>query len=131
MGSGALRYVLQQELRLVTGREERMSATDYAVVDPATGETVKTYETISDDALKDAIVRASGGHPAWGRDSTVEERARIIGRVGELHNERKQELAEIINREMGEPIEQAVGEVEFSAAIYEYYADNGVKLMND
>jgi len=108
-----------------------VSATDYAVVDPATGETVKTYETISDDALKDAIGRAAAAHPAWGRGTTVEERAKIIGRVGELHMERKQELAEIIVREMGKPIEQAVGEVEFSAAIYEYYADNGAKLMQD
>ena len=32
---------------------------------------------------------------------------------------------------MGKPIEQAVGEVEFSAAIYEYYADNAASLMAD
>jgi succinate-semialdehyde dehydrogenase/glutarate-semialdehyde dehydrogenase len=108
-----------------------VSATDYAVVDPATGETVKTYETISDEALKDAIGRASAAHPAWGRGTTVEERAKIIGRVGELHSERRQELAEIIVREMGKPIEQALGEVDFSAAIYQYYADNGPALMKD
>jgi succinate-semialdehyde dehydrogenase/glutarate-semialdehyde dehydrogenase len=108
-----------------------VSATDYAVVDPATGETVKTYETISDEALKDAVGRASAAHPAWGRGTTVEERAKIIGRVGELHSERRQELAEIIVREMGKPIEQALGEVDFSAAIYQYYADNGPALMKD
>jgi succinate-semialdehyde dehydrogenase / glutarate-semialdehyde dehydrogenase len=108
-----------------------MTTTDYAVVDPATGETVKTYETISDDALKDAIDRASGAHLAWGRETTVEERAKIIGRVGELHSERRQELAEIIVREMGKPIEQALGEVDFTAAIYQYYADNGPSLMKD
>jgi succinate-semialdehyde dehydrogenase / glutarate-semialdehyde dehydrogenase len=108
-----------------------VSATDYAVVDPATGETVKTYETISDDALKDAIARGHAAHPQWGRGTSVEKRAKIIGRVGELHAERKQELAEIIVREMGKPIEQAVGEVEFSAAIYQYYADNGPGLMKD
>ncbi len=108
-----------------------MSATEYAVTDPATGETVKTYETITDEALKDASARAAAAHRDWSRGTTVEERAKIIGRVGELHNERKQELAEIITREMGKPIEQAVGEVEFSAAIYQYYADNGPKLMKD
>ena len=32
---------------------------------------------------------------------------------------------------MGKPIEQAVGEVEFSAAIYEFYADNAEKLLAD
>jgi succinate-semialdehyde dehydrogenase/glutarate-semialdehyde dehydrogenase len=108
-----------------------VSATDYAVVDPATGETVKTYETISDEALKDAIGRASVAHPAWGRGTTVEERAKIIARVADLHTERRQELAEIIVREMGKPIEQALGEVGFSAAIYQYYADKGPELMKD
>jgi succinate-semialdehyde dehydrogenase/glutarate-semialdehyde dehydrogenase len=97
----------------------------------ATGETVKTYETISDVALKDAIGRASAAHPAWGRGTTVEERAKIIARVADLHTERRQELAEIIVREMGKPIEQALGEVGFSAAIYQYYADNGPALMKD
>ena len=52
-------------------------------------------------------------------------------RVGELHIERREQLAEIITREMGKPIEQALGEVDFCAAIYEYYADNGPDLMKD
>jgi succinate-semialdehyde dehydrogenase/glutarate-semialdehyde dehydrogenase len=103
----------------------------YAVVDPATGETLKTYDTIGDDALREAIGRAAAAHAGWGRDTTVEERAAVIRRVAALHNERKQELAEIIVREMGKPIEQAVGEVEFSAAIYEYYADNAGDLLAD
>jgi succinate-semialdehyde dehydrogenase/glutarate-semialdehyde dehydrogenase len=103
----------------------------YAVVDPATGETIKTYPTISDEALKDAIGRAHAAHAGWSKGKTVEERAAIIRRVAELHNERKQELGEIIVREMGKPIEQAVGEVEFSAAIYEYYADNAAELLKD
>ena len=32
---------------------------------------------------------------------------------------------------MGKPIEDAIGEVEFSAAIYEYYADNAEDLLAD
>src|SRR6185436_1129953 len=117
--------------RVTTTTEEPMAAIDYAVVDPATGETVKTYETISDDDLKAAIGRAAGAHRAWGRETTVEERAAVIARVAAIHEERKQELGEIIVREMGKPIEQAVGEVEFSAAIYAYYADNAAKIMAD
>jgi succinate-semialdehyde dehydrogenase / glutarate-semialdehyde dehydrogenase len=108
-----------------------MGATDYAVIDPATGETLKTYDTISDDDLQGAIGRAAGVHRAWGRETTVEQRAAVIARVGELHEKRKQELGEIIVREMGKPIEQAVGEVEFSAAIYQYYADNAEQLLAD
>ena len=54
-----------------------------------------------------------------------------MGRVADLHNEQQDRLAEIIVREMGKPIESAKGEVEFSAAIYQFYADNGAKLMAD
>jgi len=104
---------------------------DYAVVDPATGETIKTYPTITDDELDAAVGRAHAAHPGWGRETSVEDRAAAIRRVGELHNERSQQLAEIIVREMGKPIAQAVGEVEFAGAIYEYYADNGPALMAD
>jgi succinate-semialdehyde dehydrogenase/glutarate-semialdehyde dehydrogenase len=104
---------------------------DYAVVDPATGETIKEYPTISDADLDAAIGRAHAAHRGWGRDTSVAERAAIIRRVGELHEERKQQLGEIIVREMGKPIEQAVGEVEFSAAIYAYYADNAESLLAD
>ena len=103
----------------------------YAVTNPATGETVKTYPTITDAELEAAIAAAAEAHRTWSKSTTVEERAALVRRVGELHVERRQELAEIIVREMGKPIEQAVGEVEFSAAIYEYYADNAESLLAD
>ncbi len=104
---------------------------DYAVVNPATGEVVKEYPTISDQDLKDAIARADKAHSEWGNSTTVEERAELIRNVGKLHSEQSQRLGEIIVREMGKPIEQAVGEVEFCTAIYDYYADNAAKLLAD
>jgi succinate-semialdehyde dehydrogenase/glutarate-semialdehyde dehydrogenase len=104
---------------------------NYAVVDPATGETIKEYPTISDGDLDAAIGRAHAANAAWGKGTSVEDRAAAIRRVAELHTERRQQLAEIIVREMGKPIEQALGEVDFAVAIYEYYADNAEKLMAD
>jgi succinate-semialdehyde dehydrogenase/glutarate-semialdehyde dehydrogenase len=103
----------------------------YAVVDPATGETVKEYPTISDDELRDAIGRADQAHRDWATQTTVAERAALIRRVGELHAERRKELAEIIVSEMGKPVGQARGEVAFCASIYEFYADNAEALMAD
>ena len=104
---------------------------DYAVVDPATGETVKEYPTISDDALRDAIGRAHQTHADWAQATTVAERASMVRRVGELHSEERQRLAQIIVREMGKPIEQALGELDFSASIYAYYAENAAALLAD
>ena len=103
----------------------------YAVTNPATGETVKTYPTITDAELDAAIAAADEAHRGWSKSTTVEERAALIRRVGELHLERRQELAEIIVREMGKPIEQALGEADFAAAIYEYYADHASEFLED
>ena len=103
----------------------------YAVVDPATGETVKEYPTISDGDLRDAIDRADRAHREWSTATTVAERAALVRRVGELHSERRKELADIIVAEMGKPVGQARGEVDFSASIYEFYADNAESLMAD
>src|ERR1700747_3274031 len=101
----------------------------YAVVDPATGETLKEYPTITDDELRDAIARADGA-PGEGREpATVADRASLVRRVGELHSERRKELAEIIVAEMGKPVRQARGEVAFCAAIYEFYAGNADALL--
>jgi len=91
---------------------------DYAVVNPATGETVKEYPTISDDDLRDAIGRADKAVREWSASTTVEERSQLVRRVGEIHAEQRERLAEIIVREMGKPVEQALGELDFCAAIY-------------
>jgi succinate-semialdehyde dehydrogenase/glutarate-semialdehyde dehydrogenase len=103
----------------------------YAVIDPATGETVKEFDTITDDELRAAIDRAHAASLGWAAESSVADRAALIRRVGDLHDERQQELAEIIVREMGKPIDQAVGEVEFAAMIYRFYADNAESLLAD
>ena len=81
----------------------------YAVVDPATGETLKEYPTITDDELRDAIARADRAHREWSRAATVADRASLVRRVGELHSERRKELAEIIVAEMGKPVRAGAG----------------------
>ena len=103
----------------------------YAVVDPATGETIREYPTASDSDLRAAIERADGAHRGWSASTTAAERSALIRRVGELHAQRREELAGIITAEMGKPVEQALAEVDFAAAIYEFYADNAEKFMAD
>jgi succinate-semialdehyde dehydrogenase / glutarate-semialdehyde dehydrogenase len=110
---------------------EERGMSHYVVVDPATGETVKEYPTIGDSELREAIATADEAHRTWSASTTAAERGALIRRVGELHTERRQQLGEIITREMGKPIEQALGEVDFCTAIYDFYADNAEELMAD
>ncbi len=103
----------------------------YAVTDPATGETLRSYDTITDDALAATIGAAHEAHRSWSRSSTAAERAALLQRVSDLHTERRQELAEIIVREMGKTLEGSLGEVDFAADIYAYYAENAEQFLAD
>jgi succinate-semialdehyde dehydrogenase/glutarate-semialdehyde dehydrogenase len=105
--------------------------TEYAVVDPTTGETVQTYPTITDEALDAAVVDAQRAFTGWSQTSTVAERAALIAKVADLHVERRDALAAIISREMGKPVGDSLGEVDFSADIYRFYADNANEFLAD
>jgi len=69
-----------------------MTASLYAVTDPSTGEVVKEYPTATDQQIEVAIAAANKAHREWSRNSTVADRAALIRKVGELHNERKEDL---------------------------------------
>lgn len=102
----------------------------YAVTDPTTGEITATYPTAT-DAEVSAAVDAAHAATAWGRAGSVAERAALLRRLGELHTERRAELAASIVQEMGKPLAEAEGEVDFCADIYGYYADHAEEYLAD
>ena len=103
---------------------------EYAVVNPATGETVARYDQFTDAQVEEALTRAQTAFEAW-RALPVAERARLVRRAAELHRERRKELAAIIVREMGKVFGPAVGEADFAADITEYYADQADVITAD
>src|SRR5258707_5428347 len=54
----------------------------------------------------------------------ISDRAKIVGRAASLMLERKQSLARLASLAMGKRISEGRTEVELSAAILQYYADN-------
>lgn len=108
-----------------------MGTQKYAVVDPSTGDLVREYPTATDESIEAALGQASDAFNGWSTTSTISERAHLLRNVASLHEERSAELAEIIRREMGKPLDQAIGEVEFSASIYAFYADNAARFLAD
>ncbi|MFH8449604.1 NAD-dependent succinate-semialdehyde dehydrogenase [Streptomyces fungicidicus] len=102
----------------------------YAVTDPTTGEVLETYPTATDTEVA-AAIDAAHAATAWGRTSTVAERAALLHRLGELHTRHRAALAASIVREMGKPLPEAEGEVDFSADIYHYYADHAEEFLAD
>ncbi|RVU22320.1 NAD-dependent succinate-semialdehyde dehydrogenase [Streptomyces antnestii] len=102
----------------------------YAVTDPSTGTTTQTYPTATDAEVA-AAVDAAHAATAWGRSTSVAERAALLRRLGDLHAEHRAELAASIVSEMGKPLDEAEGEVDFCVDIYHYYADHAEKFLAD
>src|SRR4029077_20523171 len=124
--AGAVRQLASR--RPMEGRGSLMS--EYAVVKPATGETVARYDSFTDAQVEQALDTAQAGFEAW-RKLPVSQRVRMVRRAAELHRERREELAAIIVREMGKVKADALAEVDFSADITEYYADHAEVITAD
>lgn len=103
---------------------------EYKVVNPANGETVKEYPTATDDQIKDALDRSHTQFSSW-KNTPVEERVEVLRKVAAIYRERSEELAQIIQTEMGKVVPAGQGEVEISARIYEYYADNAQAFIEE
>ena len=103
----------------------------FAVINPATGETVAEYPDATTEEIEASLASAHDTYQNWSRKTTVAERAALARRAAELFEERKDELGAIINREMGKPLDQSIGEAEFSGAITAAFADNAEKWLAD
>jgi len=104
--------------------------TNYTVVDPATGKSIRDYPTMTAQELEEAVGAAASASEAW-RITTISDRVALLRRVAQLYSERRDALAAIITREMGKPITQAGLEVDLVVSIYNYYAENGPGYLQD
>ncbi|WP_411730923.1 NAD-dependent succinate-semialdehyde dehydrogenase [Paeniglutamicibacter sp.] len=114
----------------MTANAQTSTATGYRVLNPATGAVVEEFPTATDAEIQDAIAAAESGYQEW-KNVDINERAKIVSRVGELFAERADELAAIITQEMGKPLSESKGEAEFCKDIFEYFATEGPKLAAD
>ncbi|MGW4080452.1 NAD-dependent succinate-semialdehyde dehydrogenase [Streptomyces asiaticus] len=102
----------------------------YRALNPATGQVIEDFAHATDTEIQDAIAAAHAAFEKW-RRRPIAERAAVVARLADLFTERVEELAGIITLEMGKRHDQAVGEAEFSADIFRYFAEQGERLAAD
>jgi succinate-semialdehyde dehydrogenase/glutarate-semialdehyde dehydrogenase len=102
----------------------------YQVVNPATGAVVETFDTATDADIEAALAAVHAAYTEW-RDVPISDRAKIVKRIGELFEERQDELAAIATEEMGKPLAESKEEAEFCGAIFDYFATEGPELAAD
>ena len=103
----------------------------FAVINPATGETIKEYPHATNGDIENTLASSHRAYSEWARNTTLAERVVLAQNAADLFRERKAELGAIINREMGKPLDQAIGEAEFSGDITEAFAKNAQEWLAD
>lgn len=68
-----------------------MTTTQYAIVDPAIGATVRHYPQATDVSIAQALAASAAAQTDW-RGRRVEDRAALLHRVADLHAERRDDM---------------------------------------
>jgi succinate-semialdehyde dehydrogenase / glutarate-semialdehyde dehydrogenase len=116
--------------RAYVGGEWIIDATEFSVINPATGETLGKVPKLSRAAVDSAIAAADAALPAW-RGLLAKERAAILRRWHGLMLQHVDDLARIITLEQGKPLAEARGEVVYAAGFLEWFAEEAKRVYGE
>ena len=89
-------------------------ATHAISINPATGEQLSVLPWAGANDIENALQLAAAGFRDW-RETNIDYRAEKLRGIGKALRARSEEMAQMITREMGKPINQARAEVAKSA----------------
>ncbi len=121
----------KREANFIAGRwEEADSGKTVDVTDPATGDVIGTVPNCGTAETRRAIEAAYAAQPAWAA-KTAAERAEILHALARIIRENSDELAMLLTVEQGKPLAEAKGEVNFSAAYVQWFAEEARRVYGD
>jgi lactaldehyde dehydrogenase/glycolaldehyde dehydrogenase len=98
------------------------SGEPFDVVNPATETPLASIAAPDAAQVAETLAAAKRGQPAWGRLPAV-VRGRQLRKIADVLDAHREELAQLLVAEVGKPLPQARGEVEWAAAYTRYMAE--------
>ncbi len=95
-----------------------------------TRDVVGEFAQADADQARQAIAAASRAQPAWGL-STPQQRFDILDAAGAEILARKAELGDLLAREEGKTLPEAIGEVARAGAIFKFFAGEALRVGGD
>ncbi|WP_407703002.1 NAD-dependent succinate-semialdehyde dehydrogenase [Virgibacillus tibetensis] len=100
------------------------------VTNPANGEHVGTVPNGGEEEAQQAIEAAHEAFGSWS-ELTAYDRAGYLKKLHQLMLENQEELARIMTLEMGKPIHESRGEVNYAASFIEWFAEEGKRIYGE
>jgi succinate-semialdehyde dehydrogenase/glutarate-semialdehyde dehydrogenase len=101
-----------------------------ASINPANGEILKTFESLTETQIEEKLQRAATTFAECKR-ITMPQREAWMLRAAEILESEKEAFARLMTIEMGKPIKGAVGEAEKCAWVCRYYAETAKHHLAD
>ncbi|WP_413944714.1 aldehyde dehydrogenase family protein [Bdellovibrio sp. HCB-162] len=102
----------------------------FSTVNPATGDTLKTYQHVTWDEAQKAIQAASQDFQIW-RKASWEERSQALHKLAAALRAHKTEFAQMMNQEMGKLLSEGKAEIEKCAVTCEFYAKEAPGMLRN
>ena len=101
-----------------------------ATINPATGETLKSFEPLSDTQIEEKLRLAREAFQKL-RRAPFADRAAKMSRAAEILEAEKDKFGRLMTTEMGKPLKAAVEEAAKCARACRYYAENAERMLAD
>jgi succinate-semialdehyde dehydrogenase/glutarate-semialdehyde dehydrogenase len=109
---------------------ETQNEIGFTTINPANGNEIKGYELMTQEEAEETVKNCHKAFLEW-RKRPIDERGKIIEKIGKVLQERKEEFSELMTQEMGKLLKQGGQEIDLCSAICKYTAAHGPKQLAD
>ncbi|EJO35437.1 succinate-semialdehyde dehydrogenase family protein [Acinetobacter sp. 1294596] len=103
---------------------------NFAVINPATGETIAHVPSVSEQQVVKAVEAADQALQSW-KQTTAKERSILLKKWYQLMIEHQEDLAIILSTEQGKPMTESRGEILYGASFIEWFAEEAKRTYGD
>jgi succinate-semialdehyde dehydrogenase/glutarate-semialdehyde dehydrogenase len=97
------------------------------VINPATEEAFARVPKATQEEVMQALKAAERAFPEWAKLSS-EERGVYLWQASNIVEERKEEIGQLLTREQGKPLKEAMEEIQKAIDMLRYYAEEGKRV---
>lgn len=107
-----------------------MSTDTIQTINPATGMSLETYPMMTDEEAHSVVDKCHRAFVEW-RETSFNHRGQILRSIGQALQDHKDELAELMSREMGKCLAHSHAEIDLCTGICEYTAEHGASFLRE
>src|SRR5699024_8862282 len=97
------------------------------VTNHATGEIVKEIQSHTREDIEQALQRCHEALQTWSK-MHAHTRSKLLVDWSNIIQENKREVAEIMTRENGKPLQESLGEVDYATSYIDWYAEEAKRI---